>query len=204
MITLVDLGMGNVRSVLRALTRAGTEATLTKDPADIARATRLVVPGQGHFGDGARALSSPLGDALRRALDEGVPYLGICLGLQLLFESSDEAPGLAGLGVLPGSVRRLEDGRHIEGRPRKIPHMGWNQVSARHPLVNDRDWYYFVHSFHAVPSDPAQVVATADYGEPVCAAVARGPVFACQFHPEKSGAAGLALLRRFASSAGEG
>jgi glutamine amidotransferase len=208
MITLVDLGMGNVRSVLRAIARAtGSEesAILTRDPELIRKAERLVVPGQGHFGDGARALSGPLGEALKESVKRGAPYLGICLGLQLLFEESDEAPGLRGLGILPGAVRRLKDGQRIGDEVRKIPHMGWNQVAGTrphplvaHPLIESGAWYYFVHSFHAVPRDPSVIVATADYGEPVCAAVAEDNVFACQFHPEKSGQAGLELLRRFA------
>lgn len=205
MITLVDLGMGNVRSVLSAIARAtGSDeaATLTSDPERIRKAERLVVPGQGHFGDGARALSGPLGEALKESVKRGAPYLGICLGLQLLFEESDEAPGLRGLGILPGAVRRLKDGQRIGDAVRKIPHMGWNQVESTHPLsahplIESGAWYYFVHSFHAVPADPSHLVATADYGEPVCAAVAQDNVFACQFHPEKSGQAGLELLRRF-------
>jgi len=197
-VTLVDLGMGNVRSVLRALERAGARSTLTSDPKAIASAERLVVPGQGHFGDGARAMRGEAGQALRAALAVGTPFLGICLGLQLLFESSEEAEGEAGLGVLGGRVKRFEAGRAIEGRPRKVPHMGWNQVRSSHPLIPDGGWFYFVHSFHAVPADPSLTVATADYGEPVCAAVARGSLLATQFHPEKSGAQGIELLRRFA------
>jgi glutamine amidotransferase len=197
-VTLVDLGMGNVRSVLRALERAGARATLTSDAKAIASAERLVVPGQGQFRDGARRMHGELGDALRAALNAGTPFLGICLGLQLLFESSDEAEGEAGLGVIPGCVKRLDGDRMIEGRPRKVPHMGWNQVRSTHSLIPDGGWFYFVHSFHAVPADPKLTVATADYGEPVCAAVARGSLIATQFHPEKSGAAGIELLRRFA------
>ncbi len=196
-VTLVDLGMGNVRSVLRALERAGARAELTGDPSAIAEAERLVVPGQGHFGDGARAMRGEAGDALRAAIGRGTPFLGICLGLQLLFDTSEEAPGEQGLGILPGRVLRLAADRAIDGRPRKIPHMGWNQVRSQHPLMPDGAWFYFVHSFHAVPTEPSVTAAIADYGEPVCAAVARGPLLATQFHPEKSGAAGIELLRRF-------
>lgn len=197
MVVLVDLGMGNVESVRRAVARAGGEAQLTADPDRIERAERLVVPGQGHFADGSRALRGPLGEALERAIARGTPLLGICLGLQLLFEQSDEAPGERGLALLAGAVRRIEDGRRIAGRPRKIPHMGWNEIEARHPLLPARAWFYFVHSYHAVPADPGLTVATADYGEPLCAAVAKQNVLATQFHPEKSGHAGIALLGRF-------
>lgn len=191
--------MGNLESVRRAVRRAGGEVELTRDPERVASAARLIVPGQGHFADGARALASPLGEALRASIARGTPFFGICLGLQLLFEGSDEAPGERGLAIFAGSVRRLSDGQRIAGRPRKIPHMGWNEIEARHPILPAREWFYFVHSYHAVPSDPSLVVATADYGEPVCAAVGRGNVLATQFHPEKSGPAGIALLSRFLS-----
>lgn len=197
MIALVDLGMGNIESVRRAIARAGGDAELTREPDRIAAAERVVVPGQGHFADGARALRGPMGEALQSAIGRGTPFFGICLGLQLLFGSSEEAPGEAGLSHFAGAVRRLEDGRRIAGRVRKIPHMGWNEVDARHPLLPERAWFYFVHSYHAVPADPAVLVGEADYGEPVCAAVARGNVIATQFHPEKSGAAGIAVLSRF-------
>lgn len=191
--------MGNLESVRRAVRRAGGEVELTRDPDRVASAARLIVPGQGHFADGARGLASPLGEALRASIARGTPFFGICLGLQLLFETSDEAAGERGLAIFPGAVRRLSDGQRIAGRPRKIPHMGWNEIEARHPILPAREWFYFVHSYHAVPSDPSLVVATADYGEPVCAAVGRGNVLATQFHPEKSGPAGIALLSRFLS-----
>lgn len=198
-VVVVDLGMGNLRSVASALGRAGARVTIASDPEVIARAPRLVVPGQGHFADGARAIASERGEALRAHVASGRPYLGLCLGMQLLFESSEEAPGLAGLGLFAGKVVRFEAGRdEVPGVPRKVPHMGWNEVLAPvHPLFEPRAWFYFVHSFHCVPREASVVAGTSEYGETFCAAVARDHVVACQFHPEKSHRAGARLLERF-------
>lgn len=199
-ITVFDLGLGNLHSVTHAIARATGEAPQrTRDPDEVARADRLVVPGQGAFRDGAQALAGAPGEALRSFLASGRPYLGICLGMQLLFERSDEAEGAAGLGHFPGAVRGFELGRVVEGRVRKVPHMGWAPVRSEHPLIDGDGWFYFVHSYHCVPDDPALAVASADHGERFCAAVAEGPVFACQFHPEKSQRRGARLLERFAS-----
>jgi len=198
-VCVLDMGMGNLRSVARALARAGGEPEITADP-EVARGyDRLVVPGQGAFRDCAAALSGPLGDVIREHIAAERPYLGICLGMQALFESSAEAPGAAGLGVFEGTVDLLAPGDDPDepGRRLKVPHMGWNEVDGAHPLLPERDWFYFVHSYACVPADPSIVVGTAQYGGPVCAAVARGHVFACQFHPEKSQRAGAALLERF-------
>jgi glutamine amidotransferase len=216
-IAVCDVGLGNLRSVERALQEASrgvaVEVEVTKDPARIAAADKLVMPGQGGFGDCARALSSTLangvGDAVREHLRAERPYLGICLGLQVLFASSEEAPGVAGLGVLPGQVVRLKGGIDPDtGAPLKIPHVGWNTVEAR---PGNEGWlaagparhFYFVHSFVVVPGDAgdASIVAgTTDYGGTFVSAVATGNIFACQFHPEKSARAGLALLERFVAS----
>jgi glutamine amidotransferase len=196
---LVDLGLGNLHSVARAIERAGATPSLCRAPEDVARAERLVVPGQGAFRDCARALEAGFGDAIREALARGVPYFGICLGMQMLFEESDEAPGARGLGVFAGRVERFGGGLRDEatGERLKVPHMGWNEVESSHPWMPAREWFYFVHSYRCVPLDPACTVATADHGGAFCAAVAREGLFACQFHPEKSAGPGIELLRRF-------
>lgn len=207
-VVVVDLGMGNLRSVARALERAGAAPRISDDADAIARAERLVVPGQGQFRDCARGLASGLGDAVRAFVATGRPYLGICLGMQALFETSEEAPGERGLGLFGGDVKRfprdLRDAR--TGERLKVPHMGWAEIAlpgaAPHPLLaGERRWFYFVHSFVCVPEDPGVIAATADHGGPFCAAVARDNVFACQFHPEKSGAAGHEMLVRYVEGA---
>ncbi len=201
--------IGNVRSVERALVEASRRGgrsgrdhvELTSDPARIAGADKLVVPGQGSFGDCARALSGDLGDAIRTHLAAERPYLGLCLGLQILFPSSEEAPGCSGLGVLQGEVVKLGTGVDaVTKASLKIPHTGWNvaERTENAGLLPDRDeHFYFVHSFVVAPSDPRVIAATTDYGARFVSAVAYGNVFACQFHPEKSQRAGLALLERF-------
>jgi glutamine amidotransferase len=200
-VVVVDTGMGNVRSVMHALERAGTTAIHTRDHAAITSADRLVVPGQGHFGDCARAFDGALGDSVRGFLATGRPYLGICLGMQILFESSDEAPGMPGLGVLPGRVRRFPPGMHApDGSLLKIPHMGWSSVKSWHGLVDDGAWLYFVHSYYCEPADEKDVVVLAEHGVSFAAAVARGNLFGCQFHPEKSQDAGATVLTRFLRS----
>ena len=207
-IAIVDVGLGNLRSVERALARAAEDARLpgvtvahTRDAEAIARADKVVVPGQGAFRDCAGALGTAgLGDAIRASIARGTPYLGICLGMQALFASSEEGPGCAGLGVLEGDVARLSD-RAPDGERLKIPHVGWNTVDVRpgaSPLLPvEPTYFYFVHSYAVRPRDPALVAATTDYGAPFVSAVAKDNVLAVQFHPEKSQAAGLALLARF-------
>lgn len=204
-VVVADLGLGNLRSVERAVARAASEhgahvvVEVSGDPAVLARAELLVFPGQGAFRDGAAVLGEAAGHAVRAHIEAGKPYFGICLGLQLLFEESDEAPGARGLGVLNGAVRRLGGPALPEVGVRKVPHMGWNEVRARRegtPIDVVRDEHvYFVHSFAAVPVDRSVVAAVAEYGASLVAAVAHENVFAVQFHPEKSQEAGRALLR---------
>jgi glutamine amidotransferase len=208
MIAVVDAGLGNLRSVVRALeaTGAADDVRLCTDARAIADAARVVVPGQGAFGDAARALrpDEPLGAAVLASIRAGKPYLGICLGMQVLFDSSEESPGHPGLGVYAGAVRRLPgDARDADGRRLKVPHIGWSRIAVRgfHPLFASpyqAPWFYFLHSFHAQPADASLVAAVCAYGElPVTAAVARDNVMGVQFHPEKSQDAGLDLLRAF-------
>jgi len=198
-VVVVDLGLGNLRSVARALERADARVTVSGDVDVLRRAARLVVPGQGAFRDCAAALDGAMGEVLRERIAAGTPYLGICLGMQALFASSEEAPGAAGLGVFAGSVLRFPaDLSEAESHARlKVPHIGWNEVRGAHPLLPESARFYFVHSFYCAPEDTSLIVGTADYGDIFCAAIARDNVFACQFHPEKSQDAGAAVLERF-------
>lgn len=208
-IAVCDVGLGNLRSVERALVEATrgrrVEVEITREPARVAAADAVVMPGQGAFGDCVRGLAAGLGDAVREQLRRGRPYLGICLGLQVLFGSSEEAAGCAGLGVLAGKVVRLAGGIDaLTGAALKIPHVGWNTADpapAPGLLSRTPQHFYFVHSYAVVPDDPTVVAATTEYGTRFVSAVARDNVFACQFHPEKSQRAGLALLERFVAGA---
>ncbi len=201
MTILIDYGIGNLRSLEKAFVAAGIPVRRTGDLAQVEAAERLVLPGVGAFGACA-------GELRRRGLDEvvrqraraGVPLLGVCVGMQLLFEGSDERGDHVGLGLLPGRVTRFAADLEDSGERLKVPHMGWNQVRAvgTHPVVSpEPHWMYFVHSYHAVPQ-AADVLATARYGIDVPAVVGRDNVVGVQFHPEKSARAGQALLRRFA------
>jgi glutamine amidotransferase len=209
-IAICDHGLGNLRSVERALREASrgrrVDIEITPDPGRVAAADKVVVPGQGAFGDCARAMGRGLGEAVLAHLAAERPYLGICLGLQVLFGSSEEAPGCAGLGVLEGEVVRLSGGvDEVTGQPLKIPHIGWNVAelasqASGPPLLTEPDHFYFVHSFVVVPRDPRIVASTTEYGQRFASSIAYGNVFASQFHPEKSQRAGLALLERFLTS----
>jgi glutamine amidotransferase len=207
-IVVCDVGVGNLRSVERALLEAARgrhdSIVVTRDPADVPGADRLVMPGQGGFRDCASALSKGFGDAVRAHFAAQRPYLGICLGLQVLFRSSEEAPDCAGLGVLEGEVVKLRGGTdEMTGAALKIPHIGWNVAEPsehRGLLTPAGEHFYFVHSYVVAPRDPRVVAATTEYGERFVSAIAYGNVFACQFHPEKSQRAGLALLERFLAS----
>jgi glutamine amidotransferase len=208
-VVIVDVGLGNLHSVAKALEVAGRDQrvhiTRSADPDQVRRADAIVVPGQSGFAGYVNALGPALFEVLLERLRAGTPYLGICLGLQVLFESSEESPGVVGLGWFKGPVKKLLGAPGI-----KIPHMGWNALELRsggHPLLDavggNGEHVYFVHSYHAVPSEPDVTKATVSYGpNAVTAAVARDHVFATQFHPEKSQAAGIHLLSSFLGSLG--
>lgn len=193
LVAVLDYGIGNLRSAQKGLERAGADARLTADPDLIRRADGLVLPGVGAFGPCMAALEDAgLDREARRATEAGVPFLGICIGMQMLYEGSEEAPGCRGLGLLGGTVRRLPDGV-------KRPQMQWNQLQVDRPdaLLAGLDgaWVYFVHSYS--PDISPTVIATCDYGGPVSAVATTGALWGVQFHPEKSGAEGLRLLGNF-------
>ncbi len=194
LVAVVDYGIGNLRSAQKALERCGADAVLTDDATVIASAAAVVLPGVGAFGACMAALHARgLAEPTRSAAASGRPFLGICVGMQMLFDGSDESPGVPGLGILPGQLRLLPEGV-------KRPQMQWNQVEVVKPSVVLGDapepgWYYFVHSYAAPMT--AETVGVCDYGGPVPAVVERDAVAATQFHPEKSGVWGLALLARF-------
>jgi glutamine amidotransferase len=199
LIAVLDYEIGNLRSAQKALQHLGADARLTADPALVRDAAGVVLPGVGAFGPCMEALQRHGLDALaHEVVEAGTPFLGICIGMQLLFEGSDESPGVPGLGLLPGTSRLLPPGV-------KRPQMQWNLVERRGDpallaLAPDPMWAYFVHSY-AADTDDGIVTATCDYGGPVVAAVAQGPVWATQFHPEKSGRSGLATLQAFVDRA---
>jgi glutamine amidotransferase len=200
MIAIVDYGMGNLRSVQKAFEAVGHRAEVTSDPDRIRLADKVILPGVGAFADAAtELLRTGLGEAFVEAVRSGKPCLGVCLGLQLLFEASEEDGHHRGLGLLPGRVVRFSSAEGL-----KIPHMGWNDLKIRRetPLLRglkDGTFVYFVHSYHASPTDPRDVIAEADYPVPFAAIVGRENLVACQFHPEKSQAAGLAMYANFAA-----
>lgn len=199
MIVIVDYQMGNLRSVQKGFERVGYPAQISDDPDVIGAAEKVVLPGVGAFQDAMAALSSRgLVEVLREVIDAGTPFLGICLGLQLLFDVSYEDGRHAGLGVLPGEVVRFQAPAGL-----KVPHMGWNQLHFRRPAplfagLAEGAYFYFVHSYYVVPRDSGVVAAEASYPTPFCAAIWRENLYATQFHPEKSQRDGLAMLKNFA------
>jgi glutamine amidotransferase len=197
---IVDYGGGNLRSVANALRALGVEPVVAAAPDDLTEVTHLVLPGVGSFGDCMAQLASRgLLTTIREWVDAGNPYLGICLGYQILFESSEESPGVAGLGIVPGVVRRFQQSPGL-----KIPHMGWNSALPRKPEsgnwsgLGTEPYFYFVHSYFPVPENPGVIAAETTYGDDTFAAAIELPnLLACQFHPEKSQDAGIRLIRNF-------
>lgn len=202
MITIVDYGMGNLRSVEKAFAFIGYRAEVSGSPESLRKTAGVVLPGVGAFGDAVRELERrELVQPLLEIMEEGIPLLGICLGYQLLMERSEESPGVRGLGVIPGEVRRFPRGV-------KVPHMGWNNIrpQRQHPVlagVEERQFFYFVHSYYVVPDQEDAVLATTDYGIDFASGSNVGDVIGFQFHPEKSSAEGLRLLENFARLCGE-
>jgi imidazole glycerol-phosphate synthase subunit HisH len=202
MIALIDYGISNLRSVQKAFEHLDTAVTLVDTPDGLAQADRLILPGVGAFPAGTKGLQERgLIEPIKRAAREGKPLIGICLGMQLLFEVSDEMGETQGLALLPGKVTRLS-GQSSAVRGLKVPHMGWNQLDVvrEHPLVRDLvsgSYAYFVHSYAIYPEQHDIVLATTEYGGPFASIVGRGKVCGLQFHPEKSQAVGLRLLRNF-------
>jgi glutamine amidotransferase len=203
-VAVVDYGAGNLRSVARALERSGLSPVVTGDAAEVAAADAVCLPGVGAFAAAAANLAAKgLDRAVQDSIEAGRPYLGLCLGLQLLFEESDEHGKTRGFGLLPGKVSRFPE-RAADGTPLRVPHIGWNTVAfaGRHPMLAGlpaEDCYYFVHSYRALPARAADLAGRTDYGGEFAAAVARDNVFAVQFHPEKSQAAGKRVLDAFAA-----
>jgi len=201
-IAVLDYGIGNLRSAEKALQHLGVDAALTTDPAVARQAAGVVLPGVGAFGRCMEQLrESGLEPVVHEAVEAGKPFLGICIGMQMLFDASEEAPGVKGLGIIPGEVRKLTV------TTERLPHMGWNTVEIRTGSmlfdgIDDGSWLYFVHSYAPVPDDEAVIAATTEYGGSVVAAVEQNSLWATQFHPEKSAANGLRLLKNFADACG--
>ena len=199
MIAIIDYGVGNLFSLASSFSAIGAEAIVTADPAVIRAADRLILPGVGAFEDAARKLrESGMADLVKEEAARGKPIMGICLGMQMLFEKSFEYGEHEGLGLIKGSVRPIAD---VIPKGLKIPHIGWNALHFTRPhslfkYLKEGDFVYFVHSFYAADCNDA-VIATSEYGAPLTAAVANGNVMGCQFHPEKSGDVGLSILRAF-------
>jgi len=199
MIAVIDYDAGNLMSVKKALDYLGQESVITRDKDVLLAADKVILPGVGAFSDAMDKLKKyGLVDVIHEIIRKGTPFLGICLGLQLLFERSDEAPGVEGLCVLKGSINRIPDGDGL-----KIPHMGWNslEIKAEAKLFKDisnQSYVYFVHSYYLEATDKDIVAATTEYGVNIHASVEKDNVFACQFHPEKSGEVGLTILKNFA------
>ncbi|WP_408071480.1 imidazole glycerol phosphate synthase subunit HisH [Butyrivibrio sp. JL13D10] len=200
MLAVIDYDAGNIKSVVNAFKLLGTEALVTRDPNEIMKADHVILPGVGAFGDAMRKLEEyKLTEVIRDVAKSGTPFMGICLGLQLLFDSSDESEGVAGLGILRGKIKRIPDNGTL-----KVPQIGWN--SLKYPGegrlfkgIDEDSFVYFVHSYYLDAEDKSIVKATTEYGVTIDASVEKDNVFACQFHPEKSAEVGMEILKNFLS-----
>ena len=198
MVAIIDYDAGNIKSVEKAIQFLGEEAIITRDPEEILGASSVILPGVGAFGDAMEKLHKyNLVSVIQEVVKKQIPFLGICLGLQLLFEKSDESPGVEGLGILQGEIKRIPDKGEL-----KIPHIGWNSLkypnSGRlYQGILEDSYVYFVHSYYLEAKEEDIVVATTEYGTNIHASVEKGNVFACQFHPEKSSSVGLKILENF-------
>ena len=203
MIAVIDYDAGNLKSVEKALLSLGEEVLVTRDKQELLHADKVILPGVGHFGDAMEKLRSfGLVDVVKEIAQSGKPFLGICLGLQLLFERSEEAPGVEGLGILKGEILRIPDDRGL-----KVPHIGWNSLKLQNQGrlfrgLEEEPYVYFVHSYYLKAAEPQIVKAVTEYGVRIDASVEQGNVFACQFHPEKSSRTGLAILNNFSKLEG--
>lgn len=199
MIAIIDYDAGNLRSVQKALEFLGYDAVITSDETEILSAERVILPGVGAFGEAMEQLRKRgLDRTIQKAVQSGKPFLGICLGLQLLFEESEESPGVTGLGILPGRIVKIPKEFGL-----KIPHIGWNELNIQKKdgflkNIGDQPFVYFVHSYYMEPADQSLIAATTDYGTELPVAVEKENVMAAQFHPEKSGTVGLQILKNFA------
>lgn len=195
MITIIDYGLGNLKSLANAFEFLGEKVKFARNSKEIAQTQKLVFPGVGHFGRAKKILEQKgLDEAICKSIQNEIPFLGICLGFQLLFEKSEEAPGIKGLGIFKGKVSKFKN--------RRIPHMGWNQISLQRRSslfegIGNQCFVYFMHSFYAAPKEKEIVVATTEYGTDFCSAISSKNIFGVQFHPEKSGKAGLRILKNF-------
>lgn len=200
MITVIDYDAGNLKSVYKALQFLGQEVVITRDIELLRKADKVILPGVGSFGDAMQKLEEyHLTDVIKEIIQQGTPFLGICLGLQLLFEESEESPGVKGLGVLKGKIVKIPEEKEL-----KVPHIGWNSLSygQKGKLfegIPEQSYVYFVHSYYLKAQDEKIVTASTEYGAHIHASVEQDNVFACQFHPEKSGETGLAILKNFAA-----
>ncbi len=198
MVAMIDYDAGNIKSVEKALQKLGADVVITKDPQVILNADKVILPGVGSFGDAMNNLRKyGLDEVIHHVVEKGTPFLGICLGLQLLFERSDESPEATGLGILKGEILRIPDAEGL-----KIPHMGWNSLHLQNNGrlfrgLKENDYVYFVHSYYLKAADEEIVKATTDYSVNIHASVEKDNVFACQFHPEKSSDVGLQILKNF-------